>query len=42
MDNNLQKQVLKATGASEVLDVQKIQDLWSGYGVIARYRLGGT
>ena len=42
MDNNLQKQILRATGASEVLGVQKIQDLWSGYGVIARYRLGGA
>lgn len=42
MDNNLQKQVLTATAASEVLAVQKIQDLWSGYGVIARYRLGGS
>ncbi|BBM82064.1 oxidoreductase family protein [Candidatus Uabimicrobium amorphum] len=42
MDNTLQKKVCEATGASELFDEEKIQDLWSGYGIIARYALRGA
>lgn len=34
-------EVLKTTGASEIIDTQAIQSLWSGYGEIKRYFLKG-
>ena len=33
--------ILAATGARRAVEVGKIQDLWSGYGRISRYRLDG-
>lgn len=42
MNRDLIDIIKTTTGASEVLRPQKIQDLWSGYGVIARYPLKGA
>jgi len=42
MNNHLKKIVLEATGAEELFEIQKIQDLWSGYGAIMRYGLLGS
>ena len=42
MKNHFKEIVLEATGAEEVIEAQKIKDLWSGYGVIMRYRLSGS
>lgn len=42
MNDQFKKIVLEATGAEELFEIQKIQDLWSGYGVIARYGLVGS
>lgn len=43
MNNYFKEIILKATRASDLFELNKIQDLWSGYGRIARYGLkGGT
>lgn len=42
MNDRFKKIVLEATGAEDLFEIQKIQDLWSGYGVIARYGLVGS
>ena len=42
MNNHFKNIILKATGAHELFEINKIQDLWSGYGVIMRYGLRGS
>lgn len=42
MKDHFKDIVLKAMGASELFEINKIQDLWSGYGVIMRYGLKGS
>ena len=42
MNNHFKEIVLEATGAEELIEAQKIKDLWSGYGAIMRYRLSGS
>jgi aminoglycoside phosphotransferase (APT) family kinase protein len=37
----LQEYILKHVGASEILRVESVQTLWSGYGQIKRYTLSG-
>lgn len=37
MNDHVKDIILDATGATEAFPIQKIQDLWSGYGVIMRY-----
>jgi Ecdysteroid kinase-like family len=39
MKNNFQEIICKATGASELFEIEVIQSLWSGYGKIIRYEL---
>ena len=39
MNEHFRDIVLRATGATDLFEVNKIQDLWSGYGVIMRYGL---
>ncbi len=34
--------ILQSTGATDLREVEKIQDLWSGYGTIKRYSLSGA
>ncbi|MCP4482905.1 MAG: phosphotransferase [bacterium] len=41
MNKHFREVILKATGATDLFEVNKIQDLWSGYGVIMRYGLKG-
>ncbi len=42
MQNDIFNCVIKATGATDPELVERIQELWSGYGVILRYRLIGS
>ena len=42
MKNSLKNLILSSTGATDLEEVEKIQDLWSGYGTIKRYRLTGA
>lgn len=42
MEKHFRKIILKATGAAELKHEGNIQELWSGYGVIARYSLEGS
>lgn len=42
MDKHLKTLILNATGASDLYEIEHIQDLWSGYGVIMRYGLVGS
>ncbi|WP_372364465.1 oxidoreductase family protein [Candidatus Uabimicrobium sp. HlEnr_7] len=42
MNSRFKKIVLDATKAKELVETEKIQDLWSGYGVIMRYALIGS
>ena len=42
MNSHFKEIVLEATGAEDLFEVQKIKDLWSGYGVIMRYGLLGS
>lgn len=42
MKDVLRENVLRATGASALFEVAKIQDLWSGYGTLKRYGLQGA
>ncbi len=42
MNEYFQSIIVKATGAKEVLKVEEIQSLWSGYGKILRYHLKGS
>lgn len=42
MNQEFIKTILHATGANTVELVEVIQKLWSGYGIIGRYRLSGT
>lgn len=39
MNNHFKEITLKATGASDIYKIEKIQSLWSGYGEIVRYGL---
>lgn len=39
MTNYFKRQILKATGATSLEKTEVIQELWSGYGEIIRYRL---
>ncbi len=41
MNNSVEDHILKTIGCSKAYAVEKIQDLWSGYGSIERYRLEG-
>jgi len=36
---NLKKEILRVTSASNILETQSVQNLWSGYGEIKRYQL---
>ncbi len=42
MNQKLKNSVLEATGATDLFEVEKIQELWSGYGAIVRYGLVGA
>ncbi len=42
MKNEFQSIILKATGAKSLFEIEVIQSLWSGYGVIIRYGLNGS
>ncbi|MBZ0166841.1 MAG: ecdysteroid 22-kinase family protein [Candidatus Omnitrophica bacterium] len=42
MHPHFQQTILTATGAQEFFEMQMIQQLWSGYGVITRYGLKGS
>ncbi len=39
MNENFQETICRATGASDIFEIEVIQSLWSGYGKIARYGL---
>lgn len=39
VNSRFKKIILEATGASDLFEIQKIQNLWSGYGAIVRYGL---
>ena len=41
MNNEYKEFILQATGASQMQIVEVIQELWSGYGQIVRYKLEG-
>lgn len=42
MNNHFTDIILKSVGAAELFEIEKIQDLWSGYGAIVRYGLKGS
>ncbi len=42
MNSHFTEIALKATGASDIYKIEKIQSLWSGYGDIIRYGLKGS
>lgn len=42
MHPDLKKVILNATQATDLFEINKIQDLWSGYGVITRFGLKGS
>ena len=42
MNKHFQEVTLNATGATEIFEIEVIQNLWSGYGKIVRYGLKGT
>ena len=43
MDNEeFRKIILSSTGASDLFEIETIQNLWSGYGRIVRYGLEGA
>jgi hypothetical protein len=42
MDKEFKQYILEATGSTEMFEIEKIQDLWSGYGTIKRYGLKGS
>lgn len=42
MNSHFIDQILQATGASECQRLERIQELWSGYGEIARFELIGS
>lgn len=42
MDEHFKEITLKATGATDIYKIEKIQSLWSGYGEIIRYGLEGS
>lgn len=42
MKNSLKDSILRSTGATELQEVEKIQELWSGYGTIKRFTLTGS
>ncbi len=41
MNTYFESIILQATGAKKLFEMQNIQELWSGYGSIVRYRLEG-
>ena len=42
MNKNFENIILASTGAKDLCEIEEIQELWSGYGKIIRYRLTGT
>lgn len=42
MNEHFQQTILKATGATNLMELETIQSLWSGYGSIVRYGLEGS
>jgi thiamine kinase-like enzyme len=42
MNNHFKETILKATGATELFEIEVIQNLWSGYGKIIRMGLVGS
>ncbi|MEH0154963.1 oxidoreductase family protein [Limibacter armeniacum] len=42
MNNHFKNTILKATGATDLFEIEVIQQLWSGYGQIIRYGLEGA
>ena len=42
MNEHFEELILRATGARDLFVMHKMQDLWSGYGVIMRYGLKGS
>jgi len=42
MKNRTEELILGSTGATSLTELEKIQDLWSGYGSIKRYQLTGS
>ena len=42
MNANIETLVLDATGASSLVELETLQELWSGYGSIVRYGLAGS
>ncbi|MDA9793378.1 ecdysteroid 22-kinase family protein, partial [Bacteriovoracaceae bacterium] len=38
---DIKKEILKATGAKEIIDIQLIQKLWNNYGELLRVKLAG-
>lgn len=42
MNTSVRDKILNATGATELVEKQKLQDLWSGYGTLKRYELKGS
>lgn len=42
MNNHFKETILKASGASELFEIEVIQNLWSGYGKIIRIGLVGS
>ena len=42
MKKSLKDSILSSTAASDLKEIEKIQDLWSGYGTIKRYKLMGS
>ena len=42
MKNYVQDAILSSTGASKLEEIETIQNLWSGYGTIKRYKLIGS
>lgn len=42
MNKHFKEIILKSTGATDLFEIEKIQNLWSGYGTIMRYGLKGS
>ena len=42
MNVTFKRTVLEATGATDIIELDTLQQLWSGYGAIVRYRLVGA
>lgn len=42
MNNQFKDIILKATGATDLFELNQVQELWSGYGMIVRFGLKGS